>query len=83
MVSLTSRFKGLSEKEEREKGGTGANRDTANPAANGSMYRASVSTRTSCLTCISASSAPAPPPMFAEAVCENQRGLRSRHQVHL
>ena len=54
----------------------------ANPAVNGSMSRASVSTPINYLMSISASSAQAQPPMFAEDVYASRRGQRSRHQAH-
>ena len=55
---------------------------TANPAANGSMSRASVSTQTSYPVFTSVSSAQPQPPRFAEDVYGSRRGQRFHHQAH-
>ena len=54
---------------------------TANPAANGSMSRASVSTQTSYPVFTSVSSAQPQPPRFAEDVYGSRRGQRFHHQA--
>ena len=73
MVSLA--FIGTEKKEQ-------TNPMTANPVANGSMSRASVSTRTSYRVSTFVSSARPQPQRFAEDVYGSRREQRFHHQAH-